>query len=229
MMNMKRLRKAVQLTFPVCLGYVPLGIAFGVLLGEAGYGFWWSLLISASIYAGSMQFVMVALLTSNASLVSCALLTFLVQSRHLFYGLSLIDRYRNYPLLKRLYLIFSLTDETYSLMTSLKEQPEYQDDQFLFLISLLNQTYWVSGCILGSLLGNFIPFDTTGIDFVMTALFVTIVIDQFKSTSDHTPFLIGLICGVFCRVVFGPDQFLIVSLVVSVVVLMLKKDHEVTI
>ncbi len=222
---MNRLKKAIELTLPVCLGYVPLGIAFGVLLSEAGYGAAWSLLIAASIYAGSMQFVMVALLTSNVSLISCALLTFLVQSRHMFYGLSLIERYRKFPLIKRLYLIFSLTDETYSLMTSLKGKEEFDDNRFLFQISFLNQSYWVIGCVLGSLLGNMIPFDTTGIDFVMTALFVTIVVDQFRSSANHFPFWIGLISGLVCLVLLGADQFLLAALICSVVILMLNQKR----
>lgn len=226
---MNRLKKAIELTLPVCLGYVPLGIAFGVLLSEAGYGVLWSLLSAASIYAGSMQFVMVALLTSNASLVSCALLTFLVQSRHMFYGLSLINRYRKFPLFKRLYLIFSLTDETYSLMTSLKESDDDQDDQFVLLISFLNQTYWVTGCVLGGLLGNFIPFDTTGIDFVMTALFVTIVVDQYRNSKQHFPFWTGLMCGLICLAVLGADQFLLAALIFTVVILVLKQDERMSV
>lgn len=219
---MQRVKKALQMTLPVCLGYVPLGIAFGVLLNDAGYGFWWSLLIASSIYAGSMQFVMVALLTGNDSLVSCALLSFLLQSRHCFYGLSLIERYRRFHPLKRFYLIFSLTDETYSLMTSLQDQPDYQDDEFVFLISLLNQSYWVTGCVLGSLAGNVLPFDTAGIDFVMTALFITIVVDQYRSTENHVPFWIGLLCGILCLFLFGPDRFLLAALIGAVIVLILK-------
>ena len=222
---MKRLKKIIELTLPVCLGYIPLGIAFGVLLSEAGYGGWWSLLISGTIYAGSMQFVLVALLSSNVSLVSCALLTFLVQSRHLFYGLSLIERYKKYPLLKRIYLIFSLTDETYSLMTSLKNQEEFEDDSFLFQISFINQCYWVLGSVIGSALGNVIPFDTTGIDFVMTALFVTIVTDQYNNTKNHVPFWTGCICGILCLLVFGADQFLIAALILSVVILSVRKEE----
>ncbi|MBP3398585.1 MAG: AzlC family ABC transporter permease [Erysipelotrichaceae bacterium] len=220
---MDRFKKVVKITLPVFLGYVPLGIAFGVLLNEAGYGFWWSFLMAASIYAGSMQFVMVALLGGNDSLVSCALLSFLLQSRHCFYGLSLIDRYRKFPLLKRLYMIFSLTDETYSLMTSIQGQDEAQDDDFVFLISILNHSYWVLGCVLGSLVGNLIPFDTTGFDFVMTALFITIVIDQYRNTANHVPFWIGLGCGLLCLVLLGPDRFLLAALAASVVMLIIKE------
>ncbi len=221
---MKRLMKTMELTLPVCLGYIPLGIAFGVLLSEAGYGIGWSFLMSTTIYAGSMQFVLVALLSSNVSLVSCALLTFLVQSRHLFYGLSLIERYRRFPFLKRMYLIFSLTDETYSLMTSLKDKEEFEDDRLLFQISLINQCYWVLGSVLGSCMGNLIPFDTAGIDFAMTALFAAIVTDQYRSTKNHVPFWTGLVCGFFCLLVFGADHFLIVSLILCVVCLSFRKE-----
>ena len=220
---MKKFRKAVQLTFPVCLGYVPLGIAFGMLLSDGGYGVIWSFLMASTIFAGSMQFVMVALLSANASLVSAALLTFLVQSRHLFYGLSLIERYRHFPLWKRLYMIFSLTDETYSLVSAMDEK----EDDLLFLISLLNHGYWIIGCVLGSLLKNLVPFDTSGFEFMMTALFVCIVVEQFQSTTDHFPMITGLVCGVFSLAVFGPDQFLLVALCVTLVILVTANQRRV--
>ena len=219
---MSKLKKCIQLTLPVCLGYVPLGIAFGMLLSDAGYGLFWSFLMATTIFAGSMQFIMVALLSSNVSLVSVALLTFLVQSRHLFYGLSLVERYRHFPTLKRLYLIFSLTDETYSLVSSMDEK----DDELLFMLSLLNQLYWIAGCVLGSLLKNLIPFDTAGFEFAMTALFVCIVVEQYCAHQDHFPFWTGLLCGVVCLVAFGPDQFLLIALCVSVLILVLKNQRR---
>ncbi len=220
--SMSKLKKCIQLTFPVCLGYVPLGIAFGMLLSDAGYGLFWSFLMASTIFAGSMQFVMVALLSSSTSLVSVALLTFLVQSRHLFYGLSLVERYRHFPLLKRLYLIFSLTDETYSLVSSMDEK----DDDLLFMISLLNHLYWIAGCVLGSLLKNLIPFNTAGFEFAMTALFVCIVVEQYCAHQDHFPFWTGLLCGVVCLVVLGPDQFLLVALCLSVLILVVKNQRR---
>lgn len=216
------LKKALKQTFPIFLGYVPMGIAFGVLLQNAGYNPLLSLIIALTIYSGSMQFVMVALLTGNDSLASCALITFLVQSRHLFYGLSLIDRYKKFPLLKRLYLMFALTDETYSLMTSLKEDEDYNEDSLIMWISFLNHTYWMLGCFLGAILGNIIPFRTEGIDFAMTALFVTIVIDQYQNSQNHFPFYLGLIIGILSLILFGPDQFLLIALIVTSSILIIK-------
>ena len=220
-LDMSKLRKCIQLTLPVCLGYVPLGIAFGMLLSDAGYGVFWSFLMATTIFAGSMQFVMVALLSSSVSLVSVALLTFLVQSRHLFYGLSLVERYRHYPLLKRLYMIFSLTDETYSLVSSM----DAKEDDLLFMVSLLNHVYWIFGCVLGSLLKNLIPFDTAGFEFAMTALFVCIVVEQYMTHQDHFPFWTGLLCGGLTLVILGPDQFLLVALCLSVVILMARNQR----
>ena len=220
-LDMSKFRKCIQLTLPVCLGYVPLGIAFGMLLSDAGYGVFWSFLMASTIFAGSMQFVMVALLSSSVSLVSVAVLTFLVQSRHLFYGLSLVERYRHFPLWKRVYLIFSLTDETYSLVSSMDEK----DDELLFMVSLLNHLYWIIGCVSGSLLKNMIPFDTAGFEFAMTALFVCIVVEQYCTNQDHFPFWTGLLCGVCTLVILGPDQFLLVALCLSAVILMVRNQR----
>ena len=216
---MSKLKKCIQLTLPVCLGYVPLGIAFGMLLSDAGYGLFWSFLMATTIFAGSMQFVMVALLSANVSLVSVTLLTFLVQSRHLFYGLSLIERYRHFSLWKRLYMIFSLTDETYSLVTQ-NEPPEGMSrHMYCFLVSAFNHTYWVAGCVLGSLAGAHIPISFEGVEFVLTALFVTMFVEQWLTHKNHLPAIIGVAATAVCLAIFGSEIFLIPSMVLIAVLL----------
>lgn len=202
----------------VMAGYLVLGIGFGILLKDAGYGLFWSFLMSFTIYAGSMQYVAVSLLTSGASLISAALTTLMVNARHLFYGVSMIDKYKDAGK-KKPYLIFSLTDETYSLLCG-EDYPEGEDRHwYSFFISLFNQTYWVSGCVLGSILASVITFNTAGIDFSMTALFVTVFIEQWLTTKNHLPAIAGLICSVGCLLIFGADSFLIPTMIAITLVL----------
>lgn len=173
----QEVRFAFTQTIPVMLGYLFLGIAFGLMMQDAGYSFWWAFFSSVCIYAGSMQFVLVTLLTSGASLLYAAIMTLFINGRHLFYGLSFIEKFRGmgkrYP-----YMVFSLTDETYSVLCSLKVPESLDEKRVSLLISLLDHLYWVMGSVLGGMVGQFIKFDTTGIDFSMTALFVVIVLNQ---------------------------------------------------
>ncbi len=170
-------KKAFIKSAPVLAGYVVLGIGFGILLRDAGYGLLWSLAMSALIFAGSMQYVGVGLLAGGASLISAALTTFMVNARHLFYSISMIGRYRDAGKYKP-YLIFALTDETYSLLCD-GETPDGADPNlYRFLVSLFDQCYWVTGCVLGSVLGAALPFGTEGIEFSMTALFVASFTEQ---------------------------------------------------
>lgn len=198
-------------TFPVFAGYIVLGIGFGILMQAKGYGWWWSLLMSASVYAGSMQYVAVDLLASGASLITGALMTLLINIRHLFYGITMLEEYKNVP--KKPYLIFTLTDETFSLVCS-ADLPEHIDrKQYYFFVSLLNHCYWVAGSLIGGLLGNIIPFDTTGVDFAMTALFVVIFADQWEKRKNHLPAITGIVCSVVSLILFGPSDFLIPAMV----------------
>ena len=175
---MRTLRFAFVKTIPVLLGYLVLGAAFGVVLERAGYGAPWALLSSAVIYAGSAQFVMAELLVSGAGLLTVLVTMLLLNSRHFFYGLTFVEAFRGTK--ARPYLIFSLTDETYSLLCALKTPPGMDEKRAMLLISLLNQCYWVLGSGLGALLGELLPFDLTGIDFAMTALFTVILVDQLR-------------------------------------------------
>ena len=222
-MNHKLIKLALKSTIPVFAGYIVLGIGFGILLKSAGYGIIWAFVMSICIYAGSMQYLAVNLLTSGASLITVALTTLMVNARHLFYGISMVERYADTGK-KKPYLIFALTDETYSLVCSeesvkgIKEPKEYY-----FLVSIFNQSYWVAGSVIGSLLGNIIPFNVEGIDFALTALFVTIFVEQWLTTEEHRPALVGIVSSVACLILFGADKFLIPTMIIIVVLLIWQK------
>ena len=178
-------KKAFTASLPVMAGYFVLGSAFGVLLSDKGYSFVWAFAMSLFIYAGSMQYVAISLLTGGASLISTALMTFMVNLRHLFYGISMLKKYSGTGKY-RPYLIFSLTDETYALVVN--GAPEGTDEHlYYFLLSLFDHCYWVAGSTIGGLIGAALTFDTTGIDFAMTAFFVTIFLEQLLAAEDYFP------------------------------------------
>lgn len=219
----KSLWKAAFLdTVPVLTGYIFLGSGFGILLSESGYGIGWAILMSLCVYAGSGQYLLVSLLSSGASLFTVALSTLLVNVRHLFYGLSLIDTYKDAGKRKP-YMIFALTDETYSLVTQAKIPEGVRKASYCFLVSFLNQCYWIIGCATGSAIGSLVPIDFTGVSFVLTALFVTMFVEQWLSTKDHGPALIGVICTAVCLLAFGKDWFLIPSMAAIAGLLILRQ------
>jgi len=224
----KDAKQAFLSSIPVMTGYIVLGIGFGVIFRAKGYGLIWAFLTSLLVYAGSMQFVLVNLLTSGASLATTALTTLAVNARHLFYSLSMIDKYRGTGWEKP-YLIFALTDETYSLVCNDTNTEKAVDPhRYCFLVSLFDQCYWVTGSVIGSILGSVIPFSTEGIDFALTALFITVFVDQWRATKDHLPALIGLAASVLCLLIFGAEDFLIPTMVViaAALTLMHKKGGE---
>lgn len=218
--NRKNLKTVFLATVPVLTGYIVIGMGFGVLLATKGYGIWWSILMSILIYAGSMQYLAIDLLAGGATLITAALTTLLVNARHLFYGISMIDKYKNEKF--KPYLIFSLTDETYSLVCN---GDEGKPKSYYFLVSLLNQFYWVFGTILGSLIGEFVPIDMTGIEFALTALFITVFVDQWKQTKNHKPALLGLITSVVCLIIFKNQNFLLITMAVLVALLIIFKKQ----
>lgn len=220
---MKTARYAFARSLPVMAGYLVLGLGFGVLLQTKGYGVGWALAMSALVYAGSMQYLAVDLLAGGASLVAAALMTFTVNARHLFYGISMVERYRDAGPAKP-YLIFALTDETYSLVCS-GEVPEGVDQKrYFFLVSLFDQLYWIAGSVLGALAGSVLPFDSTGIDFSMTALFLVVMTEQWRATRDHRPALVGLGVSLLCLAVFGAGEFLIPTMIgITLVLTLLRK------
>lgn len=215
---MKELKFAFKRTIPILLGYVTLGIAFGILLQQAGFGWLWALLISTVVYAGSMQFVMVTFLGGGISLLSVILMTLSVNSRHMFYGISFIEQFKTMGK-ARPYMIFSLTDETYSLFCGTRIPSSLNQKKIMLLMSSMNQCYWIIGSVLGNLIGNVIPFDTTGIDFAMTALFVVIFTEQWLAADSHVPTYIGLFSGIVCLIIFGPGSFVLPSLILAVALL----------
>lgn len=221
-MKQETIKTAFLDTLPVMTGYLFLGIGFGIILRQNGYGVLWAIAMSLFIYAGSMQYVGIGLLTSGASLAAAALTTLMVNARHLFYGISMIDAYKGTGKRKP-YLIFALTDETYSLVTRLL--PEKLDrPAYFFLVSFFDQCYWILGSVLGSLAGN-LPLDFTGIDFALTALFVTIFTEQWLSTKNHLPALVGVASAVVCLLAFGADSFLIPTMILIAVILVLQRKN----
>ena len=209
---MKNIKEALKASVPVMMGYIVLGIAFGILLESNGYSWIYSLLMSGFIYAGSMQFVGINLLVSGASIVQTALMTLLINARHIVYGLSMIKPFEDMKELKP-YMIFSLTDETYSLLVGTKVPDGCDKKYYLFFISLFDQCYWVLGSLMGSLIGSLITFNTTGLDFAMTALFVVIVLEQFLSSDKHLYTYLGFGISLLCLILFGSDLFIIPSIV----------------
>lgn len=218
--NTYELKYAFFKSIPVMCGYLFLGLAFGIVLHNAGYNFVWAFFISLFVYAGSMQFVMVPMLTGMVSPLTMAASTLFVNSRHLFYGLSFIE---SFPKMKsRFYMIFSLTDETYSILCSCKsEDPEEIHRPAWFLISILDHIYWITGSVIGALLGQMLPIDFTGIDFAMTALFIVILIEQIygKAWEAKLAAVSGFVLGLLCLLIFGADKFLLPSLLLMVVLL----------
>lgn len=201
----QEIKKALRATFPVFSGYIVLGFGFGIVLHSKGFGILWALCMSLFIYAGSMQYVAIDLLSGGASVITMALTTVLVNARHLFYGISMIDKYKSAGKFKP-YLIFALTDETYSLVCTEEEENSHR---YHFLVSLFNHIYWVGGTVLGAAVGSAFDFAPKGIDFALTALFVTVFVEQWLSSKDHAAAIIGTLCSVICLIIFGADSFLI--------------------
>lgn len=213
----KKIKYAFPKTLPVMCGYIFLGIAWGIVLAEAGYNFIWAFFISCFVYAGSMQFTMVPLMVSAVSPVTMAVTTLFVNSRHLFYGLSFVESFKKIKQMP--YMIFGLTDETYSVLCGCKnEDPDEKNREAWFWITILDQSYWVIGSVLGALLGEYLPFDFTGIDFAMTALFVVILIEQMLSNpkKNVAVAVFGMLSAVICLFVFGVEKFLLPSLLITV-------------
>lgn len=222
-MNRKTLKYSFLASVPVMAGYIVLGTGFGILLADKGYSFWWAILMSLTIYAGSMQYVGVELLGSGATLISTALMTLMVNARHLFYGISMLEKYKNTGFMKP-YLVFALTDETYSLVCEARLPEGVDRKWYYFLVSAMNQCYWVFGSFLGAFLGNSLSFNSKGIDFSMTALFVVIFVEQWEKTRNHIPALLGAGMSVLCLLVFGADNFLIPAMIGITAGLFLMKD-----
>lgn len=188
------------------------------MLQSAGYNFIWAIFISLFVYAGSGQFALVGLLSGGAGLLTTVIMQLSINSRHIFYGLSFIEKFKKmgkaYP-----YMIFSLTDETYSLLCSTAVPAEADEKKVFFLIALFDQIYWIIGSAMGALIGQLIPFDSAGVEFAMTSLFVVIFVEQWISLKNHMPAMVGAVCGIICFVLFDPSKFILPALVSTVAVL----------
>ena len=211
-------------TIPVMTGYLVLGFGFGIVLKSAGYGVLLSFAMSLFIYAGAMQYVAVGLLTGGASLITAALTTLMVNARHLFYGISMLGKYKKTGKRKP-YLIFALTDETYSLVCGdTSKIPAEQQTNYYFFVSLFNHCYWVLGSVAGAVAGTLIQFNSEGIDFALTALFLTIFLEQWLTSKKHMPALIGLVVSAISLIIFGSEKFLIPAMLVIALLLCLHRE-----
>lgn len=220
----KAFRAAFPFTIPVLTGYLFIGIAFGVMYQEKGYNFLWAILMSVLVYAGSGQYLAVNFFAPGVSFLQIIFMTFMVNVRHIFYGLSLLEKFGKMGK-KRLYMIFSLTDETYSLFFITKVPKDVEEDKFLLAIALLDQFYWIIGSAIGAIAGSWIPFSTEGIDFAMTALFIVIFVEQWLANKSHLPALIGIISAVIFRLLMGSDSFILPSMICIMVCLLLSRGY----
>lgn len=220
--NMKEFKIALKNTFPIFFTYLFIGIAFGILMNNAGYGILLSVVSAVFIFAGSMQLIMVPMMVSGASLLSIAVMTLFVNARHLFYGIGFIDRFRKmgsrYP-----YMILTLTDETYSVLCSVKYEDDVDTQKADFFIAMLDHFYWITGCFIGSLAGSFLKFDLTGIDFSATAFFLVVVVNQFREYKTKMPFIIAVLCSAIFLIALGPQKFLIPAMTTTLIMILFFK------
>lgn len=220
-MNHFILNSAFRASLPVMFGYVPLGMAFGVLFQNLGYSWYFATLMSIFVFAGAAQFMVVGLLAANAGLLEIGIATLIINSRHMFFGISLLQRYHSRGL-KKLYLIFGLTDETYSLITTTHSPSTESEQNYYLTITALNHLYWIIGSTLGALFGAAITFDSTGMDFALAALFMVLLIEQWKRIQEPLPFVVALVCGAFSMWIFN-QHMLLVSIGLSITLLMVMR------
>ena len=205
-------KRAFKDSLPVLAGYLALGIGFGVLLQSKGYSFWWAILMSVTIFTGSGQYAGVDFLANSASIVTTAIMTFIINARHFFYGFSLLDKYKGAGVFKP-YLIFGLTDETYSIVCSAKLDDTIDHKKYYLFLTALDHCYWITGCTLGAVLGEILPFSNEGIGYSMTALFIVIMVEQWLTSKEHLPVILGVSTTIVCLVIFGADLFIIPAMV----------------
>ncbi len=227
-MKKKAFKAALPYTIPICIGFLFLGISYGFFMRSKGFSFVYPMLMSLFIFAGSMEFITVELLLAAFNPLHAFFLTLMVNARHLFYGISMLEKYKNVGW-KKLYLIYGMCDESFSINCTVEPPSDVDKGWFMFFVTLLNQIYWVAGATLGALLGYVIHFDTTGIEFVMTALFVVMFINQWNKTTEHRPALTGLGCSLICLLAFGSQNFILPAMVLIIVcfsVAKRKRDKE---
>lgn len=217
---------AFKASLPVLAGYMALGIGFGVLLESKGYSILWAGLMALTMYSGSLQYAAVDFMSSGATLLTTTVMTIFIQARHFFYGFSLLDRYKGMGNAKP-YMIFGLTDETYSLVCTGKVPEGVNKKKYFLFLTALHQSYWITGCMTGALLGSVLPFELKGVDYAMTALFIVIFVDQWKSQKNHIPAIVGVVSTIVCLLIFGSESFIIPSMaVITIVFALFRKKLE---
>lgn len=226
-MKMKAFKAALPYTIPICVGFLFFGMSYGFLMRSKGFPFVFPMLMSLFIFAGSMEFVTVNLLLSAFNPLYAFFLTLMVNARHLFYGISMLEKYKNTGW-KKTYLIYGMCDESFTINCAVTPPQDIDKGWFMFFVTLLNQIYWVLGATLGALLGYVIHFDTKGIEFVMTALFLVMFINQWEEKKSHHPALTGLGCSLLCLLLFGSERFMLpaMGLIILYFALMKKKKKK---
>ena len=225
-MKQKALKAAFPYTIPIFAGFWFLGITYGIFMNKSGFSFWYPMLMSMTIFAGSMEFVAVNLLLGAFNPVQALAMTLMLNARHLFYGIAMLDKYRGTGL-KKIYLIFGMCDESFSINCTAQVPEGVDKGLFMFFVTLLNQLYWVCGATMGGIFGSLIHFNTESLDFVMTAMFVVIFLEQWLKEESHVSSLLGLGLSALCLIAFGPDQFMIPAMAAILgVLLLLKKVLE---
>ncbi len=214
---------SLERSVPILIGFFPVGTVYGLMMSAAGYNFLWSAAASLFVYAGSLQMLMISFFQSDMSILTIAVTALLLNSRHIFYGLSFIEKFRSYGGWKW-FLIYGMPDESYSLLCSYVPREGVEEKWVHIFSTGLIWLYWIAFSVLGGLVGQLITFDTTGIDFALTALFIVILLDQIKSTGMKLPALIGGVSSVLCIIILGRDNFLLPSLAVTVLVLLLLRN-----
>ena len=225
--NIKTLKKAFLCAFPhtipIFAGFWFLGMTYGIYMNVSGFSFWYPMVMSLTIFAGSIEFVAVNMLLGAFNPLQALAMTLMINARHLFYGISMLDRFRGMGW-KKIYLIFGMCDETFSINYTAEVPPDVDRGWFMFFVTLFNHIYWFAGATLGGLFGSLIRFSTEGLDFVMTAMFTVIFLDQWKKESQHLSSLLGLGLSLLCLVLFGADGFLIPAMLLILALLSLLRN-----
>ena len=219
-MKMKALKAAFPYTIPIFAGFWFLALAYGIYMNISGFSFWYPFLMSITIFGGSLEFVAVSMLLAPFAPLQTFIMALLIQARHLFYGISMLDKYKDVGW-KKLYLIFAMCDESFSINYTADIPEDVDRGWFYFWVSLLNQSYWVSGALVGGLAGSLLKFNTEGLDFVMTAMFVVIFMEQWMKQKKHHTGLIGIGCTALCLYFFGSTSFMVPAMIMILAILLI--------
>ncbi|MST52748.1 azaleucine resistance protein AzlC [Hornefia butyriciproducens] len=217
-MKIKALKTAFPYTVPIFAGFWFLGLAYGIYMNASGFSFVYPMLMSLLIYGGSLEFVAVEMLLSPFAPLQVLIMTLLIQARHLFYGLSMLEKFKGLGW-KKYYLIFGMCDETFSINYTARIPEDVDKGWFMFFVTLLNHLYWFSGATIGGLIGSLLTFNTQGIGFVMTAMFVVIFLEQWLKEKNHASSCIGIGVSILCLIIFGADSFMIPTMIAIIAVL----------